>query len=363
VDGDVSIGIALHQLAIKNTSEKSSAHVRLMVKIKHDIGSERIPAYPPAIFPVPTGVERPYWSVMIPVYNCSQFLPETIASVLQQYPGRKKMQVEVIDDGSTDANVEAIVKTVGKGLVRYYRQPKNVGSLRNFQTCIERANGRWVHILHGDDRVNAGFYSNFEKLFTVNPQWGAAFCRYAYIDAKGRWMYDQEKELNSPGTLTNWIERLGERQRIQYVAMVVKRDVYEQLGSFYKVEYGEDWEMWMRIASHYEVGYSPETLAEYRRHFASISGKSFATGQNMRDLRWVMDEIGHYLPANKKKRIRNKSNMFYAYYALKIANALWTECKHHSGAKAQMREAWNTHKDPLLLYKIFKLHLRMTLNL
>jgi len=31
--------------------------------------------------------------------------------------------------------------------------------------------------------------------------------------------------------------------------MVVKREVYEKLGGFYGVEYGEDWEMWVRIAA------------------------------------------------------------------------------------------------------------------
>lgn len=334
-----------------------------MVRIRHDASFDRIPKAPLAVPPVNTALDRPLWSVMIPVYNGVQYLPETIVSVLKQYPGRTKMQIEVIDDCSTDANVEELVKVLGKGLVRYYCQKENVGSVRNFQTCLERARGRWVHILHADDRVHTGFYSEFEKFFMQHPKAGAAFCRYSYINADGRWMYDQQEEQSEAGLLTNFMERIAERQRIQYVSMVVKREVYERLGGFYGVEYGEDWEMWARIAASYPVGYIPKILAEYRKHYSSISGRSFITGQNMRDLSWVLKQIKHHLPADKREKILARSRRFYAHYALKTANALWKHFRNGEGVKAQMKEAWKMHKDPLLLFKIFKLHLRLALQL
>lgn len=40
-----------------------------------------------SIVPVPDGVERPFWSVMIPTYNCANYLRETLASVLAQDMG------------------------------------------------------------------------------------------------------------------------------------------------------------------------------------------------------------------------------------------------------------------------------------
>jgi hypothetical protein len=53
-----------------------------------------------------------------------------------------------------DNNIEELVKKVGKGRVSYFRQKKqNVGSLRNFETCINRSRGKYIHLLHGDDRV------------------------------------------------------------------------------------------------------------------------------------------------------------------------------------------------------------------
>lgn len=325
--------------------------------------NERIPLCPPDIQPVTDGEARPYWSVMIPVYNCADFLPATLRSLLIQAPGEDRMQIEVVDDASTDADVAKIVREMGGGRVKYFRQPHNKGSLHNFQTCIERSRGQWIHILHGDDRVRTGFYSSFEKFFDQYQTVGAAFCRYAYIDDRGSFMYCQPAEMDYEGVLDNWITKLGERQRIQYVSMVVNRAVYETLGSFYGVEYGEDWEMWMRIANRYQIGYIPTVLAEYRKHFRSISGRSFVTGQNMKDLGLVMQQIQSYLPEAERKEIFERSRKFYAHYAMKTANHLWKNLKHKQGAENQVIEAWRMRPDLFLFYKIVKLYTRMTFNL
>lgn len=300
---------------------------------------------------------------MIPVYNCSGFLVETLLCVLDQDRGIAQMQIEVVDDASTDADVAALVRSIGKGRIGYFRQPVNVGSLRNFHTCLQRARGHLVHILHGDDLLRPGFYQRMEGLFQRYPTLGAAFCRFAYVDETGRTLFTQDAEMEQEGILTNWLERLAERQRIQYVAMVVRREVYERLGGFYGVEYGEDWEMWMRIAAHYDTGYIPEVLAEYRKHFSSISGKSFVTARNMACLRWVMTKIREHLPLQRRAAIMRASREFYAHYALRVANTLWINFRDKRGASAQAIAAWNMSKDAGLLYKIIKLYTRITLNI
>jgi hypothetical protein len=282
---------------------------------------------------------------------------------MDQDRGAAQMQIEVIDDASSDADVAALVDSIGKGRIGYFRQPVNVGSLRNFHTCLERARGYLIHILHSDDLLRPGFYQRMEVLFQRYPSLGAGFCRYAYIDETGRTLYNQDAEMEQEGILENWLERLAERQRIQYVAMVVRREVYETLGGFYGVEYGEDWEMWMRIAARYDTGYIPEVLAAYRKHFGSISGKSFVTARNMACLEWVMRTIREHLPTHRRAAITRASRDFYAHYALRVANTLWRNFKDKRGASAQALAAWNMSKDVGLLYKIIKLYTRITLNI
>lgn len=323
----------------------------------------RIPSSPPTITPVPAGVHRPRWSVMIPVFNCSRFLPETLEAVLAQCFPPEDMQIEVVDDHSTDFDVEALVKSVGQGRIGYFRQPENKGSLRNFETCINRATGHLVHLLHGDDLIRPGYYLAMNELFEQHPQAGAAFCRYVYVGESSKPLYYRDEEMDREGLLKDALLLLAGRQRLQFCTITVKREVYEKLGAFYGVDYGEDWEMWVRIARDYPIAYSPRVLAAYRLHAASISGRSYATAKNLKDLQWVMHTIQQYLPETERGRILNQSMKFYAHYGIKIANDLWYGLKNRQGVRIQVQEALHMHRDWLMYWKITKLYTKMALNI
>lgn len=323
----------------------------------------RIPDSPPQILPLAEGVVRPRWSVMIPVYNCYRFVEEALNSVLSQAYAAGEMQIEVIDDGSTDGDYAALVSRVGQGRVAYYRQPQNRGSLRNFETCINRAQGIYVHILHGDDFVRPGYYQAMDRLFDRYPDVGAAFCRYVYVGESGKPLYYRNEEMAVPGVLDDWLVRLAQRQRLQFCTVTVKRQVYEQLGGFYGVNYGEDWEMWMRIAQFYPVAYDPDVLAAYRLHHSSISGISYASAKNLRDLQWVIRTIRQYLPVERQEELFREAMKFYAHYGIKIANDLWYGLHDKQGARVQVREALSMHVDALLIWKIGKLYTKMALNI
>jgi glycosyltransferase involved in cell wall biosynthesis len=255
--------------------------------------------YRAKISPVSEGINRPLWSVMIPTYNCANYLRETLASVLAQDPGEDVMQIEVVDDCSTKDDPQGVVEELGRGRVQFYRQPENVGFIKNFNTCLTRSHGKIIHILHGDDRVLNGFYQKMELLFTQYPEIGAAISRHLYIDMQGHWQGISGLELPESGVLSNWLELIASGQRITTPSIVVQRDVYEKLGGFDRRFSctGEDWEMWVRIAAHYSVGYEVQPLAEYRiANFGSLTQNSVRTGKFYRDLGLANEIIQSYLP-------------------------------------------------------------------
>src|SRR5690554_3811721 len=256
----------------------------------------RVPLSPPNIRPIEELDNRPLWSVMIPVYNCANYLPQTLSSVLCQDPGMEIMQIEVVDDASTDDDIEALVKTLGNGRIKYFRQPVNVGSLRNFETCINRSRGKLVHLLHGDDRVKPGFYKKLASLFEQFPEAGAAFSNYSFINTAGQVSRDFQLGEQQDGILDSWLIRIAEFQKIQYCSMVVRREVYERLGSYFGMSYGEDWEMWVRIAKHYPVAHTPEVLAEYRGHLGSITWEKSISGEILHDMMTTINIIQSYVP-------------------------------------------------------------------
>ncbi|WP_088892090.1 glycosyltransferase [Leptolyngbya ohadii] len=277
----------------------------------------------PAIAPIAASSNRPFWSVMIPVFNPQyDYLRQTIESVLVQAPDPSAMQIEVVDDYSTEGDVEAWVKAIGQGRVIYTRQSKNLGLLPNWNDCIQRAKGKWVHLLHQDDVVLPGFYDRFAPL-EQNEDLGAAFCRYFYMDKLGNQYALEAQEQDTAGRLDRWLERISTKQRIQFVSTVVKRSTYETLGGYDdRSGSAADWEMWRRIAACYPVWYEPEPLACFRIHALSESSRLTRMGQNIDDTRRSIEQAKSYLPPEKANAISQQALEHYAYAALQHAEQM-----------------------------------------
>lgn len=323
---------------------------------------QRIPASAPQIPPLPTNTIRPLWSVMIPVYNCSAYIPIVLESVLKQDLGADQMQIEVVDDASTDTNVEELVQKIGKGRVSYYRQVENVGSLRNFETCINRSKGRLVHLLHGDDNVRPGFYKKMSHLLEKYPEAGAAFCRNSFIDESGKVTILSKEESKTDGILNNWLIKSGQRQRNQYVSTVVRREVYEKLGSFYGMTYGEDWEMWVRIAKEYPIAYTPEVLSEYRGHAGSISSSKAFNFQLAKDLKTAIALILNHIPENERADVSRKSRIHCARFIIGTANAIWSSSRSLSLINKQMTQALSLSYHPAVIFRIVKFYIKIIIK-
>jgi glycosyltransferase involved in cell wall biosynthesis len=321
-----------------------------------------LPSAPPPIAEVPAGATRPRWSVMIPVYNAGPYLEGALRSVLRQDPGPARMQVAVVDNASTDMDVRSLVAGFG-GRVEFFAQPRNVGSVSNFNTCLEKSRGEWVHLLHADDRVLPGFYARVERLFDAYPRAAACFTRYRYIDDRGEVIGVPQPEAAGDGVIEGWLERIAIRQTIQYAAMAVRRSVYEEVGGFFGVTCGEDWEMWVRIASRHPMAYTPEVLAEYRVHVNSVSGEKLLSGQYTRDLAWVIATIQQYLPPAFRKKAFEMATRRCAHDGLLNADRLWRAEANKGAAKLQIREALRLHLDASLCGKALGLYARMLLNL
>jgi GT2 family glycosyltransferase/LPS sulfotransferase NodH len=297
--------------------------------------------------PVPEGTLRPLWSVMIPVYNCARDLERSLAAVVMQTEGRQDMQIEVVDDCSTADDPEAVVREVGRGRARFYRQPRNVGHSRNFNTCLARARGELVHLLHADDWVGEGFYDGMSQLFAAHPKMGAAFCRHAIVETDGTTQWISPLERDTPGILKGWLEKIAGEQRIQAPAVVVRRDVYEALGGFDTriATCGEDWEMWVRIAAAYPIGFLPDLLAFYQDNPASLTKRSIRSGQNIRDLRLATRIVRDHLPADLARRTANRALGNWAELALRWARLAARQGNTRS-TFVQLREALYCSRSP-----------------
>jgi glycosyltransferase involved in cell wall biosynthesis len=285
---------------------------------------------------------------MVPTYRSARYLREALESVVSQAPEPADMQIEVVDDCSDDEPDKIVTAFAGR--VGFFRQPRNVGHVANFNISVERARGELVHLLHGDDAVRDGFYAALGRPFDERPDVGAAFCRFIAVDGCGRWVKVSDLEAEHDGLLEGWLERIAIGQRLQPPCMVVRRSVYERLGGFDSRirRYGEDWEMWTRIAAHYPVWHVVEPLALYRIQPQSLSGASLTTGENVGDLRRVIAINREVLPPDRAEELTRRALEVTATTALRRSRRLLAG-GNAGGARAQAREALRSSRSAPVL--------------
>jgi glycosyltransferase involved in cell wall biosynthesis len=296
---------------------------------------------------------------MIPTYNSTPYLRETLTSVLAQDPGPDQMQIEIVDDCSTD-DPQTIIDELAPGRVGFHRHPENVGHVRNFNTCIEHARGRLVHILHGDDSVRDGFYRTMAQPFDQHPEIGAAFCRHIYVDEAGSEGPIARLHEAVSGVLPDAAFRLAAGVGIQPPAVVVRRSTYERLGGFdsrLRVA-GEDLEMWVRIAAHYPVWYETMPLARYHRRPGSLISTSVRSGAAIRDYRQTIDLLMEHLDDERRPAAYRAARRRCAEWALVQARDMIAQ-GDNSGARAQLREAVLSSRYPTVLAAVLKAVVRM----
>lgn len=250
---------------------------------------------------------KPKISVMIPTYNCAGLLRKTLASVLEQDLGPELMQIEVIDDCSTD-HPEQVVAELGKGRVTFFQQPHNVKHVKNFQTALSRAQGEIIHLLHGDDFVLPGFYAQMLDMYSQFPEIKACFTQNYVVNTDNEIIYTAEKIQEHNGIIPNFFEMQVKQQLIQTPSITVKKEVYATLGTFNpSLSWTEDWEMWARIAKHYPMGYIATPLACYRVHTQSSTSIKSIIGENVNDLKRIKILLQNYCNNSPLKKEVKKS--------------------------------------------------------
>lgn len=221
---------------------------------------------------------------MIPTFNCASFLRQTLENVLAQDRGPEQMQIEVVDDCSTMDDPERVVHEVGRGRISFHRKAVNQGAIANFNTCIERSRGHFVHILHGDDYLLPGFYSEIEKLVARCPDRSLYATRCLFVDESGQ-ISGITPEL--PCLVHDSLETnaFWDGNPLQFAGVVMRRSFFEQHGGFCEsLVHCADWDMWRRATLLGRAAVSPFALACYRMFAANDTGRLMRTGENLRDI-------------------------------------------------------------------------------
>lgn len=202
---------------------------------------------------------NPLVSVVIPSWNRSRLLVEAVCSVLAQ--SEADLEVLVCDDGSTDDS-EAAVKAIGDPRVRWLPGPHSGRPAVPRNCGVEQARGEWVAFLDSDDRWLP------EKLAAQLSALAACGCLASSSNA---WKLRRGRKASETffDSLPDRIDfaSLVSGNKVICSTAIIHRSVLAAVGPFAEgrdVTSGEDYALWLRVATRTDFAVPPGSLAVYR---------------------------------------------------------------------------------------------------
>jgi glycosyltransferase involved in cell wall biosynthesis len=114
-------------------------------------------------------------SIIIPTYNRSKLVKESIDSLLVQT--YNNLEIHVVDDGSTDDTQQTVTGIAQKdSRVRYYLRP-HLGTCASRNFGLEQSKGEFICFFDHDDMWPANYIETMVKSLQVNPDFGVAYSK------------------------------------------------------------------------------------------------------------------------------------------------------------------------------------------
>lgn len=189
-----------------------------------------------------------FFSVVIPSYNRQDFIAKTIHSVLaQDYP---HFELIIVDDGSTD-ETESKVLGIEDDRIKYFKKENEErAAARNYG--IKKAKGDFITFLDSDDLLYPNYLSEALRLIQANEKHVFFHLAYEMIDTEGRVLFKVNQRKG------NVNRQLLTGNHLSCIGVFLKREILLDFpfNEDRDLSGTEDWELWMRLASRYEIKYS-----------------------------------------------------------------------------------------------------------
>ena len=247
------------------------------------------------------------FSVIMPIYNSEEYLPETIESLISQELPFSDVELVLVNNGSPDNSEELCLKYQAEyPNIKYYSiEERGVSHARNFG--IENANGKYILFLDSDDLLTpdalSEIYKFFEKhydetdivTYKIVPYAGgkpkATHYRYWYLKKTG--VYDLEDPENwfiTQTTINVCVKNMGKGNNVLFdTSLVIQED------QRYNLEVSLDKRT---------IGFVAGPEYHYIRHLGSATNSKehpyyiFEATTNMwTELFKRFDEVPHYIQA------------------------------------------------------------------
>lgn len=208
-------------------------------------------------------IKKPYVSIILPVFNCEDYITDSIQSILDQT--FTNFELLIIDDGSTD-NTYKKIKQIKDSRIILTKQ-KNKGLPKTLNESFKRAKGKYIARQDADDFSYPTRLEKQVKFLEANPNFGIV----------GTWAEIWVDQKKSDRALLHSCENYKLKFDILFdsgfvhSSVMIRKEIFNQLGGYNsKFQPVEDYEYWTRVLEKFNGANIPEQLQIYRELSSSM---------------------------------------------------------------------------------------------
>lgn len=200
-------------------------------------------------------------SIIVPVYNCENYLAETLDSIIAQ--SHFNWECIIVNDGSTDKSESVALQFCKKNKQFKYLYQHNAGQAAARNNAIEHSKGKYILPVDADDLIKADYIQKAVAILEKNQDVKIVYCEANFFgERSGKW--------NLPDFT---MEEFLIDNIIFCTALFRKKDFNLTKGYNSQIVKGfEDWDLWISLLeTGGEVYKIPEVLFFYRIRPGSTS--------------------------------------------------------------------------------------------
>ncbi len=199
-------------------------------------------------------------SVILPVYNCDQYIKECIDSILSQT--YTKFELIIIDDKSTDKTVE-IIKSYTDNRIKLTLKEKNTGLTDSLNYGIHIAQGDFIARMDGDDVCMPTRFEEQIKVLIENPE----------ISICGSWakIIGINEYMETPECNHQIFKKFIFHNALIHPSLMFRKKVFENHKYDRNFEPAEDFNLWTRLIFEFNFYNIQKPLLNYRKHDMNVS--------------------------------------------------------------------------------------------
>lgn len=216
---------------------------------------------------------RPLVSIIIPVYNGSNYVKEAIDSALAQT--YKNIEIIVINDGSTDNGATEKICLAYEEKIAYYKK-ENGGCSSALNFGIKKANGEFISWLSHDDLYDKNKIETqvaFYEKFSLNTKNTIISNSGRLINSKGCKIYHPDNTFNGLLNPKQMFNHLLFKYCFNGCGLLIPKVLFDNGHSFREdMKFVLDWNLWLKLAiSGANVYIDEKNLVSNRQHSAQVS--------------------------------------------------------------------------------------------